>query len=484
MTIPTNLRVPVVSVDIDPSNASQGPSVLPLKVVMIGQKLAAGTVAAGVLTRISSADQAGKYFGKGSHLHLIAKGFFAANQINEVWAIGQADAGSAVVATGTLTLTGNATAAGVLVVLVAGVRYEIAVASGDTPTIIAGKVVTALTADVNSPVTAGNSAGVVTFTAKNAGTLGNNIDIRVNYQAGDILPAGVTAAVVAMASGATDPTIQTALDLLGDEWYHIFVTPYSGVTNVTALENFLADRFGPLKMLDGVAITAQVGNLSTLQTYGLSRNCPHVVTLGLYKYPNTPMEIIGATAGRIASEAQADPAIPQKDLTLPGILSPVVGDRFLISEANSLLYSGIATLYSDSGSSTVKLQRMITTYQLNSSGAADVAYLKLETMLTIMYTRYDVRTQVRTKFGRAKLADDGTNFGVGQQVVTPNLMRAFLMGVYKNWEKMGLVENADVFKSNLQVTRDAADKDRLNITLPPDFINQAFVVGITVQFRL
>jgi phage tail sheath gpL-like len=482
MSIPTNLRVPIVSVDLDPSNASQGPSVLPIKLLFIGQRLTTGTVAANVLTRVSSPDQGAKFFGKGSHLHLLLKGHFAANQINEVWAIAQADAGSSVAATGTLTIAGTPTAAGTLAVYVGGVRYEISVTTGDTPTTIAAKIVTAITADTSSPVTAGNSSGIVTYTAKNSGTLGNNIDHRVNYQAGDAVPAGITATPVAMASGAIDPTIQTVLDLLGDEWFHFFVTAYSGAVNVAALEAFLADRFTSLKMLDGVAITAQVGSLGTLGSYGAAHNSPHVVTLGLYKYLNTPMEIIGAAAGRIASEAQADPAIPMKDLSLPGILPPAVTDRFIFTERNTLLYTGIATLYSDSGA--VKLERMITGYLTNGSGGADTAYLKLETMLTIMYVRYDVRTQVRNKFGRAKLADDGTQFGQGQQVVTPSLMRAFLMSVFRNWELMGLVENADQFKRDLQVTRNAADEDRLDVILPPDFINQAFVIGIGVQFRL
>src|SRR4051812_41867144 len=110
MTIP-QFRAPIVSVEFDSTRAFQGPSVLRYKTLYFGQRTSAGTVAVLTLARATSADQAGKFWGVGSHLHLLAIGHFATNKVTEFWGIALADNGSTF-ATGTFTVAGTPTAAG------------------------------------------------------------------------------------------------------------------------------------------------------------------------------------------------------------------------------------------------------------------------------------------------------------------------------------------------------------------------------------
>ena len=118
----------------------------------------------------------------------MVRAFRKNNTLMPLWAVGVADGTTK--ATKSVTFTGTATAAGVVALYVGGQNLNIAVASGDTAADIAQAIESAVTD--NMPVTASASSGTVTFTAKNGGTAGNYIDIRVNYVAGEVLPDGIS----------------------------------------------------------------------------------------------------------------------------------------------------------------------------------------------------------------------------------------------------------------------------------------------------
>lgn len=482
MTIPA-LRVPFVYVEFDPTRAAQGPAILRYKTLLIGQRTSAGSIAQKVLKLITSADMASEYFGPGSMLHCMAKSYFANNKITETYAIALDDSGTGVAATGTFALTGPATADGTMVFYVAGTRFAIAVTSADTATDVGDALAAAINADTSLPVTAANVTGTVTLTAKNKGESGNDIDMRTNYYANEVYPAGMGNTTTAMSSGANNPTLQDVIDVLGDTWYNIIICPFNDTTSLGAIETELADRFGYLRMIDGLYITSKTGTVGTLSTFGNLRNSPHVVCMHSQKVACYIGNFVGALGAKIALESEVDPARPFQTLELTGILAPADTERFTISENDTLLYDGIATFYVDQ-SGKVRIQRAITMYQTNAAGVADTAYLDANTLLTLMYLRYDFRTTIQTRYARAKLADDGTNFGSGQQVITPKIGKAEAIGKFRQWEAKGLVENIDQFKTDLICERDASDANRLNWVLPPDLVNQFRVGGVTIQFLL
>jgi len=110
--------------------------------------------------------------------------------------------------------------------------------------------------------------------------------------------------------------------------------------------------------------------------------------------------------------------------------------------------------------------------------------LDVNTMFTLMYLRYDFRNTMLTKYPRSKLADDGTNFGPGQPVITPSIGKAEAISKFRQWEAIGLVEDIDQFKNDLIVQRNISDPNRLDFILPPDLMNQFRVGGVTIQFLL
>lgn len=484
-SVPSNLRVPFVAAEFDASRAQQGPTLLPYRVLILGQKRTAGTAAANSLQKVTTADQVATLAGRGSMLHRQAKAFFANNRFTEAWIGVLDDAAAGVAATGTITVTGPATAAGTINLYVGGERVQVAVASGDIATAVATAIAAAVNANLDLPVTAGAVGAVVTITHRHKGEVGNDVDLRVNYQDGEKLPAGVSLAFVAMAAGATNPTLTTLIAALGDTWFHVWAHGYKDGTSLTAIEAELASRFGPMRMIDAVAITSASGTQGTLGTLGDTRNSPHsVIVAQPGKAPLTPpSEFAAAVAGVVAFHANIDPARPLQTLPISGVKAPAEADLFTLVERNLALYDGIGTTKVAAGG-VVQLERLVTTYQTNAAGAADTSYLDVTTMLTLLYLRYAFRNRILGRYPRHKLANDGTRFGAGQAVITPKLGKAEAVAWFREMEELGLVENFDQFKTDLVVERNVSDPTRLDFLLPPDLINGLIVGAANIQFRL
>ncbi|MFG6462262.1 phage tail sheath subtilisin-like domain-containing protein [Roseateles sp. DXS20W] len=480
-TIPLNIRTPGQYIEFDNSRALQGLPLARHKILVVGQRLAAGTVAAGVPTRILSAAQAEASFGRGSMLSAMLAALKAANSYTECWAVALDDNGAGVAATGTLTFSGSPTEAGTLNLYIGGQLVQIAVASAATTASLATALAAAVTADTTLPVTAAAAGSVVTFTARHKGEVGNALDLRLNYYSGERTPKGLGTAIVAMTGGTANPDVQAAITAIGDEQFHTIAHAYTDASNLGKVEALLTSRWGPMIQKEGHAFTAVAGTLSASTTLGATRNSPHQSILGAGKSP-TPTYVWAAVAAAVDAY-EADPARPRQTLVLPGILPPAIGDRWTLSERNLALYDGISTTVVDTGG-LVLIERLITTYQTNSYGVEDPSYLDIETMRTLAYLRFTVRARISSKFPRHKLANDGTQFGAGQAVVTPNVIRAELVALFMDWMDAGLAEGLEQFKLDLKVERSSTDANRVDAVIPPDVINQFRVFAAQVQFRL
>lgn len=484
-SIPNNLRVPFTTVEIDNSRAIKGPVQLAYRALIIGQKTAAGTAGANTFVRVSSASQAQTAAGRGSQLHRMAIAWFKSNKTTEVWLGVLADNGAGVLATKTITFTGPATAAGTISLYVGGELVQVAVASGDSVTTVAAAVAAAVTANLDLAVSATSAVGVVTTTARNKGTVGQDLDIRVNYQPeGEATPAGLTVVIAAATSGITNPSLTALIAAMGDTWYQVIAHPYTDATSLTAIEAELHDRFGPMRMIDGVAITATLGSQSVMGTLGDTRNSQHSFILSEPgENPITPpSEYAAEAAAVVAFYGSIDPARPFQTLALVHTKSPAEADLFTLQERNLLLYDGVSTSKVVAG--TVQLERIVSTYQLNSAGGPDESFLDLNTLLTLMYLRYSFRAHMQQAFPRHKLADDGTPVASGQAIVTPMIFKAECVAWFMNMLALGLVEGLEQFKRDLVVERNVTNRNRIDALLPPDLINQLMTTAGQIQFGL
>lgn len=480
-SIPSNIRVPLVYIEFDNTRAVSGTPQISHKLLVLGQRLPAGTVLAGVPTRITSAAQAEESFGRGSMLASMFAALKAANAYTETWAIALDDAAAGAAATGTLTFSGTVTRAGTLYLYSAGKRIPVAVAAAEASATTATNVAAAINADTSLPFTASAALGVVTLTARHKGEAGNTLDVRLNYYPGETLPAGLACAIVALSGGTTNPDIATAIAAMGPEWWNSIVMPYTDSANLALLETELTLRWGPTKMLDGIAYSAFRGTHGDTGTFGATRNHHLVTVMGTGLAPQPPYIWAAVYAGVAAASLSIDPARPLQTLELTGLLPPAITARWTLEERNLTLYDGISTFMVNAGGG-VQIERAITTYQKNAFGVDDPSYLDVNTPATLSYIRYATRARITQRYPRYKLADDGTRFGAGQALVTPKDIRDELLALFRELEAAGLVENFDQYKTDLVVERDANDRNRVNVLSAPNLVNQFRIFAEQIQY--
>ncbi|MDA8483592.1 phage tail sheath subtilisin-like domain-containing protein [Pseudomonas resinovorans] len=483
--IPNDLRVPLVSIEIDNTGAVQGTPALAWKILVLGQRTTSGTQPAGQAVRVTKASQAEQLFGADSMLADMFRKGKAANSYIETWAIALDDNPAGAAASMTITVDSAATGAGTLYLLIGGEQVSVGVASGDTAENIAQAIIATVNANPRLPVSAAQDAdpATVKLTCVWAGLTGNDIDVRLNYYSGESTPPGVTLTIGSMAGGTANPDIVDALAAFGDEWWNSIVMPYTDTANLNALEQELLSRWGPLRMIDAITFSAYRGSHAATGTFGNGRNGFLMSCMGTNLAPQ-PAYLWAMVYGVIGSQSLSiDPARPLQTLVLPGILPPAKSDRWDLPENNLLLHDGIATHEVGPGD-VVQIQREISLYQKDSFGLPDESYLDINTPATLSYIRYATRTRIQQRFPRHKLADDGTRFAPGQAVVTPSIIRNQLLALFTELEEKGLVENFERYKETLIVERNADNRNRLDVLSHPDLVNQFRLMAMQIQFVL
>ncbi|HDO1327638.1 TPA: phage tail sheath subtilisin-like domain-containing protein [Aeromonas veronii] len=492
-TIPNDVRVPLVYIEIDNSQALSGNIAQDQNVLLFGQMITtgadAGTATPNTVVEIPVSESAiDALFGQGSLMALAAKRYRKANSYTRTFAIASADLAAGAAATGSFIFGGPATQAGTVYLLIAGQSVQVGVIAADTAASIATKAVAAINANKNLPVTAavdGTDTARVNVTAKWKGLTGNDIDLRYNYYAGEQLPPGVTMTFTGMATGSGAPDMAALIAAMPDEWYNHIMTPFNDTASLNTLRDELLTRWGPLKMAEAIAYTAFRGTYGETITFGEARNDFLLSCMGTSKSPSPSWEFAASYCGVASYQLAIDPARPLQTLALPGILAPAKADRFAFDERNNLLKSGIATYQVQPGD-VVAIEREVSMYQKNAFGDPDPSYLDITTPATLGKMRYDIKVMVTNRFPRHKLADDNVlaQIDPAQPVVTPKLMEQAILEVALDWVTAGLMENFDLFKETLSVYRDTADRNRLNCVCHPDVVNQLRVFAALIQFKL
>jgi len=491
MTVPFNntpadALVPLFYGEVDNSMANSGSTALrSLIVAQVNDDVDLAVSALQIVARTSDAIAIG---GDGSMLAAMHARWRKIDLGGEVWVLPvKVVTGS--IASGKVTFTGTATEAGLINLYIGATRVRASVVVEQ----IAAETATALAAAVNAatglPVTAEALNGVVNLSCRWKGDTGNDIKLAVNTKgaaANEKTPAGLAVVLVNPAGGTGSPDIAQLLALVGDEPFEFISHPYSDVNTLDDFRDWMNDssgRWSYAQQLWGHVYTAQRGTLGQLVAAGRVRNDAHMTIAGFEATAPDPIwEEAAAYCARQSVFLSVDPARPTQTGELVGLTPAPPGQRFIWSEFQSLLKNGIATQNYDGGA--VRIQRAITTYQRNAYGQPDDSYLDSETMHTTGYVMRYLRSIITSKYGRHKLANDGTRFGAGDALVTPSTIRGELIAAYQELERRGIVENSALFAKYLIVERVAGSPNRLNVLFPPDYVNQLRVFALLNQFRL
>ena len=499
--IPADNLVPMFMTEFDNSNAAKG-GAMPWKNLLIGQALSANSANTGTLRLITSDEQADALYGAGSQIARMIRAFRKNTRNSELWALAVADGTTAAEGSIAVSFAGSAAVApksGAIRLMIGGQSVAADVVAGKTAAEVATAIAAAINENQQLPVVAEASSATVTLTAKNGGTCGQGIDIRYNHYQGQELPQGVQLAITAMTGGGSDTSYVTAnvANIIRGTWFNAIVAGSDDATNVAEIKRILDDRWtatvqqtGVLFFsLNGCSVTESddttdygTASLDALVERGGDMNSQVVCLPSLPETPTPGFEVAAAVLGCVSPKALNDPAQPLSNWAVAGIVAPRETDREDLEGNNLLLKAGCALL-TCGNDGTVYLKRMVTTYKTNQAGAKDTSYQQLEKVFTLSFLRWDWNNYLAGRYPHAKLADDGTDFGPGQLLMTPKLGEAELLGRYEYWISKGLVQDYATFKANLVVARDPDDDTALQFLIPADLIDQFFIGKSKIQFK-
>lgn len=435
------------------------------RVLVIGQRLAAGSVPALTAVDVYSDAEAAAYFGEGSIAHRMARAAIKAYAYLALTVIALDDPQAGVKASGTVTLAGTATGSGLVTLQVGDDLVQVAAASGNAAADIAAALAAQAAKQPDLPVTAAAAGGVLTLTAKHAGELGNQIPLAATSDA-----AGITATPAAMSAGAGTPDIASALAAAFGAGHDILIVAGNSQAELTALRTHLDAVSGPLEQRGAIGIYGVTGTLAQGTTLAGQINSGRI-SGGLLPYsPSLPWEVGAAYGAVVASEE--DPARPLNTLPLTGIAVPPLDKRLGRVEQETSLHNGCTPLEVGPGG-VVQIVRAVSTYTLDPQGVEDVSLLDLTTIRTLDYVRKAVRERISLRFPREKLS-----------ARTPDKVRSEILDVLVKLEDLEIVEEVAANKDGVVVERDLQDVNRLNAKIPVDIVNGLHVFAGRIDLLL
>lgn len=481
------LQIPIVGVGADfrvpgsyaevifgqgPASAAAGTR----EVVLAMPMLSTGTWTPATLYPIGSEKDAEDGSGSGSPLHRAARVFLQANRNAKLWGLPVAETSTAspTAATATLTIATTATGVGTLTVTICGEDCSYTFPSTSTASAIGDGIVAAIKGKTWLPVTASNSSGTVTITAKLKGISQGTATVpaircRVTITSG----IGTTATLggaflgtgVAGAEGSTTEAanLATALAAINASRRYYIVTSANDATSLGNLKTHISTKSEPRQGLRSVGIGALVHGLSACSTIATGLNYDR---MQLAWQPNgewDPASIAANVAAVRQKYEQVDSAFNFDTYSGPDWLVPpayATSDWPDTDDQNDAINDGLTPISSNASGSHLVIS--LTTRSKNSGGTVD-DFRAAETHRVSVADEFTDEELVDyalnysgKKLAPDQLLSDGTvnpNQKEIRNVVRPSSFKAHIGKRMDDYEAAGKIQQAAASKASIRVVK-------------------------------
>ncbi len=402
-------RSPGVGLLVDLKAGSTSPGTGAKRALLLGCINSSGstiTPDTQLVQAVAGESDVGLYAGVGGPTHLAAKRLFEELGSARV-DLACAAAAASIAASATMTLAGSVTEARTVRSRVSGRITETVWASGESVTVAAARHVAAVNAKTdNMPVTAANVAGVITFTSKALGRIGNDITLAAQLIGG----AGGTVAVSAakLAGGTADPDWTNVLALVaGREYDYIgFVASNFDIAQTTGTAPARAKAHIDLyksglgaklqQAMHGCTDSTNASLKTGVAAVNHDRSCYWLAR----DAESLPCEIMGWAIGQRLREIANNANTNRIGMTAIAALygpADLVSGTPTVPEVEDDLNSGITCVsYDESGLAYVT--RPITSYFKLGTGEADDRVLDDTRVDGCDFVAKDLRTFIATTF--------------------------------------------------------------------------------------
>jgi len=422
---------------------------------------------------VTSAKQAGELFGYGSPIHSQMRILRPINSdgvggIPTVVFPQISDEG-ATASTREWTVVGTATSNATHTVIVNGrdnvdfQTYDFSVVTGDTPTVISGKIKDAINGVLGSPITAVSSAGVVTCTTKWKGTTSGEVNILIDFGSN---AAGVSYSETDSTDGAGAVDLAASFTNFGDTtWYTLVTNPY-GEEKLSEFEQFngIPDPDAPTGRYNGLIFKpfmAFMGNTNSADPTGLSDNRENQVTNVICPAPNSSGFSYEAAANVVALFARVMQDTPHLDVNnksypdMPVPSDGLIGDMAIYNNRDVYVKNGCSTVILENGA--YKIMDLVTTYHPDGEVPLQYAYARNLNLDWNVCDGYRTLETLRLK-DKVLIADDQVTTVSG--AIKPKEWKATCFDYFEDLAERALINNPQFSKDSLQVQISTLNPDR------------------------
>ena len=485
------------------------------KVLLVGQKVAAGSAVSGSLVRNLSSSGAPEnaLFGQNSMLAEMVRAFKRLNQVVQVDAIPLDDA----VGTPrllTLTLSGTATEAGTITIVVGSEElysFEVVIASGDNEAAVVASIVAAVNADASVLFLAADAAPAVTLTADNDGTVYNDLGFEVSITDASGMTVG---SFVETTPGATNPTLTGILDIATDR-YQAVVWPYG--QTLAVLKTYLDSRENPSnQILDGVGITGSVDSFVNCLADANDENNKNLVYFvdklesetDVYEGPAqneasfvktsyfAAIRALRLTEGAsiaqfLTSSASLDQfggtalaSLPYFNTPIDSLPTIASGRGWTDSEIEQLADAGGSVMGVNRTGTGALVGEVFTTFKTDPAGNADVTWEFLNYVDTASNIREYYFNNLKARFAQSRLTEGAVSRG--RDMANSSVIRAFVEKLYQDLAGADfvLVQDGEAaivfFKENLTIVLDLST-GKVTITALIPIVTQLRQIVMTLK---
>lgn len=425
---------------------------------------------------VTSAKEAGELYGFGSPIHQIMRILrpVSGDGVGGIPTIvfPQITDGAATATTREWTVTGTATANATHYVIVNGrdnvdfQSYAFSVVSGDTPTVIAGKIADAINGVLGSPCTALSALGVVTVTSKWEGLTSAGLHISIYFGSN---AAGVAYSQTGSTDGAGAVDLAASLAQFGDDWYTTVINPY-GSAQLDVLEQFngVPDITNPTGRYSGLIFKPFMAFFGSTEDDKddlalITDDADRVeqVTNVLCAAPLSKGFEFEAAANVVtlfSRIAQDSPHLDVNNKAYPDMPTPSDGNIGDMSDYNNrdfLVKKGCSTVILENGA--YKIMDLVTTYHPDGEVPLQYAYCR---NLNVDWNVKDSYTTLEALRLRDKaLVQDNQAVGV-TGCIKPKEWKATLFDLFDELANKALIKDPQFSKDSLLVQISATNPNR------------------------
>lgn len=445
--------------------------------------IAAPMLAEGIATpeepySVASCSQAQELFGEGSIAADMACYYLLNNRYGQLFITGLEDEGDA--AEGEIFVPNSPTGSGTITLRIADTPYYVSVFTTDTPMDMAQAIADAINADPDALVTATtNGFAVVTITAKNGGTQGDDIPIVVNALINEESPPGLEIEITPMNGGAGIYNLETSLENLGNCCYDFMATPFCESLNNEQMENELQTRWSCDSLVGGRWYTTCCATFTDHITFLDSADYRYGSMIACCEnapYPpwRETAAYIGAAHKQVCTNTR-DAWYGLELLGIPCTVDRCEEDCFDRPERNTLALNGASVnTCGPSGTRIIELESTIGVTDVD-----DVWRYPQTAYQTIRFMR-DLADFVNDRFARSAIVDSLEDVPNGSSAVTPSV----IVGEIRAWAistQGDLIDNANNLDEFITIERNDRNPNRIDMCIRIDLINALRVLAVKIQ---